>query len=255
MLATFAVIAIVSTVIVTSMQTSQNQAFGQQVPVFSTRERTITVTGTATTSISPDLVILQFGVDTEAKTAQDAINANSQAMNSIVAAVTNLGITKDEISTASFNIYPVYNDSVPIPEIGIHKTVLTGYRASNTLFVKTTKLSLAGNIIDSAVGAGANRVDSVAFSLSPEKQQSVQNDLLSKAVVNAKSKAEKALDPLGQKIIGVKLVSLSDFNAPPPPPIYYAGAMVPSVEKATPIFSSNQDVTTTANVIFLIGDQ
>jgi uncharacterized protein YggE len=255
MLATFAIIAIVSTVIVTSMQTSVNQAYAQQVPVFSTRERTISVTGTATTSISPDLVILQFGVDTEAKTAQDAINANSQAMNSIVAAVTSLGITKDEISTSSFNIYPVYNDSVPIPETGIHKTVLTGYRASNTLFVKTTKLSLAGNIIDSAVGAGANRVDSVSFSLSPSKQQSVQDDLLSKAVVNAKSKAEKALDPLGQKIIGVKLVSLSDFNAPPPPPIYYAGAMTPSVEKATPIFSSNQDVTTTANVIFLIGDQ
>ena len=71
MLATFAVIAIVSTVIVTSMQTSQNQAYAQQVPVFSTRERTISVTGTATTTISPDLLTLQFGVDTEAKTAKD----------------------------------------------------------------------------------------------------------------------------------------------------------------------------------------
>ena len=255
MLATIAVIAIVSTVIVTSMQTSQNQAYAQQVTAYSTRERTISVTGSATTSISPDLVILQFGVDTEAKTAQDAISANSQAMNSIVDAITSLGITKDEVSTASFNIYPVYNDSVPDPLTGIHKTILTGYRASNTLFVKTTKLSLAGNIIDSAVGAGANRVDSVSFSLSPAKQQSVQDDLLSKAVVDAKSKAEKALDPLAQKIIGVKLVSLSDFNAPPPPPIYYAGAMAPSEAKMTPIFSSNQDVTTTANVIFLIGDQ
>ena len=256
MLATFAVIAIVSTVFVTSMQTSQNQAYAQQVPVLSTRERTISVTGTATTSISPDLLTLQFGVDTEAKTAQDAITANSDAMNSIVAAVTSLGITKDEISTASFSIYPVYNDSVPDPKTGIHKTILTGYRSSNTLFVKTSKLTLAGNIIDSAVGAGANRVDSVSFSLSPAKQQSVQDDLLSKAVVNAKSKAEKALVPLGQKIIGVKVVSLSDFNAPPPPPIYYSYAGdATAMAKETPIFSSNQDVTTTANVMFLIGDQ
>ena len=256
MLATFAVIAIVSTVIVTSIQASQNQAYAQQVPVLSIRDRTISVTGTATTSISPDLLTLQFGVDTEAKTAQGSITANSDAMNSIVAAVTSLGITKDEISTASFTIYPVYNDSVPDPTTGIHKTTLTGYRASNTLFVKTSKLTLAGNIIDSAVGAGANRVDNVSFSLSPAKQKSVQDDLLSKAVVDAKSKAIKALDPLSQKIIGVKLVSLSDFNAPPPPPIYYsyAGA-VSSEAKQTPIFSSNQDVTTTANIIFLIGDQ
>ncbi len=255
MLATFAVIAIVSTVIVTSMQTSQNQAYGQQAPVFSTRERTISVTGTATTSISPDLLTLQFGVDTEAKTAQAAISANSQDMNSIVAAITSLGITKDEISTASFSIYPVYNYSVPDPQTGIQKTTLTGYRASNTLFVKTAKLSLAGDIIDSAVGAGANRVDSVSFSLSPAKQQGVHDDLLGKAVLDAKSKAEKALGPLSQKIIGVKSVSLSEFNLPPPPPIYYAADSMPSVAKQTPIFSSNQDVTTTADVIFLIGDQ
>lgn len=257
MLATLAVIAIVSTVIVASIQTSQDKAYGQQVPVsFTTSEKTITVTGTATTSISPDIVTLQFGVDTEAKTAQDAISANSNVMDSVITAVTSLGITKDEMSTASFSIYPVYNYSVPDPMTGIQKTILTGYKASNTLFVKTTKLSLTGKIIDSAVGAGANRVDDVSFSLSPTKQQSTQNDLLSNAVVDAKSKAEKALAPLGEKITGVKSVNLSDFNVPPPRPVYYAGAMTaPSVAKDTQIFSSNQDVTTTADVIFLIGDQ
>ena len=257
MLATLAVIAIVSTVIVASMKTSQDQAYGQQVPVSSTtNERTISVTGTATTSISPDIVTLQFGVDTQAKTAQGAISENSQAMNSIIAAVTNLGITKDEMSTASFSIYPVYNYSVPDQMTGIQQTVLTGYKASNTLSIKTTKLSLTGNIIDSAVGAGANRVDDVSFSLSPARQQSTQNDILSNAVVDAKSKAEKALEPLGEKIIGVKSVSLSDFSVPPPRPMYYAGAMAsPSVAKDTQIFSSNQDITTTADVIFLIGVQ
>src|SRR5690242_8522553 len=229
MFATLAVIAIVSTVTVASMQTSQDKAFGQQVPVsFTTSEKTITVTGTATTSISPDIVTLQFGVDTEAKTAQDAISENSQAMDSVVTAVTSLGITKDEISTASFNIYPVYNYSVPDQMTGIQKTILTGYKASNTLLIKTTKLSLTGKIIDSAVGAGANRVDDISFSLSPAKQQSTQNDLLSNAVVDAKSKAEKALAPLGEKMTGVKSVSLSDFNVPPPRPVYYGAMAAPS---------------------------
>ncbi|HET6458441.1 MAG TPA: SIMPL domain-containing protein [Nitrosopumilaceae archaeon] len=252
MLATLAVIAIVSTVIVASMQTSQDQAYGQQVPVsFTTSEKTITVTGTAATSISPDIVTLQFGVDTEAKTAQDAISENAQAMDSVVTAVIGLGITKDEISTASFSIYPVYNYTVPDPYTGIQKTTLTGYKASNILFVKTNKLSLTGKIIDSAVGAGTNRVDSVSFSLSPALQQGAQNDLISKAVLDAKSKAEKALDPLGKKIVGVKTVNLSDYV--PPRPMYYAAGV--SAAKDTQIFSSDQDVTTTADVIFLIGDQ
>lgn len=254
MLATLAAILIVSTTVFASLEMSQKEAYGQQVPVIpASRERTAYSTGSATSSVSPDLVTVQFGVDTEAKTAQDAISSNSDMMNTVVSAVEKIGITKDEISTAGFSIYPVYEDSVPDPKTGIHKSVLTGYRTSNTLYVKTTKLSMAGDIVDTAVGAGANRVDNISFSLSPEKEQSIQDDLLSKAVLNAKSRTEKAIDPLDQKIIGVKMVTLSDFNSSPQP-MYY-GAMSAMADKSTPIFTSNQQVTTTVSVIFLIGDK
>ena len=254
MLATLAAILIVSTAVFVSLEMSQKEAYGQQVPVIpASRERTVYATGSATTSVLPDLVTVQFGVDTEAKTAQDAISSNAQMMNTVVSAIENIGITKDEISTAGFSIYPVYQDSVPDPNTGIHKSVLTGYQTSNTLYVKTTKLSMAGNIVDTAVGAGANRVDNISFLLSPEKEQSIQDDLLSKAVLNAKSRAETAIVPLGQKIIGVKMVTLSDFNSQPPP--IYPGVMSTMAEKSTPIFTSNQQVTTTVSVIFLIGDQ
>ncbi len=252
MLATLAAILIVSTAIFASLEVSQQGAYGQTTVIPASRERTVSVTGSATESVTPDLVTVQFGVDTDAKTAKDAINENSQLMNTVVAAVQSAGVTTDEISTAGFSIYPVYNDSVPDPTTGIHKSVLTGYRASNTLYVKTTKLSLAGSIVDSAVGAGANRVDNISFSLSPDKQQSMQDDLLGKAVLNAKSRAEKAIGPLSQKIIGVKAVSLSEFT-PSPMPMYY-GAMT-MVDKSTPVFTANQQVTTTVNVTFLIGDQ
>jgi len=253
MLAVFAAVVIVSTAVFAGMQNS-NKAYGQQAPdLYPSRERTISVTGSATTSISPDQLNLQFGVDTQAKTAQDAISSNSQAMNAVVSAVESLGITQDEISTASFTVSPVYNDSTPYPTDVYHKPVLVGYMVSNTLLVKTTKLSLAGNIIDAAIGAGANRVDDVSFSLSPDKQQSVQDSLLNKAVLNAKDRAGKALDPLGQKIIGVKMVNISEFNMPPPPK-YYA-AMSAAAVPSTPIFTSNQDVTTSVDVTFLIGDQ
>jgi uncharacterized protein YggE len=253
MLATLAAILIVSTAVFASLDLSQQGAYGQQTSIIpASRERTVSVTGSATGSVAPDLVTVQFGVDTEAKTAKDVITSNSQLMNDVVSAVQNSGVTKDEISTAGFSIYPVYNDSVPDPSTGIHKTELTGYRASNTLYVKTTKLSLAGSIIDDAVGAGANRVDNILFSLSPDKQQSIQDDLLAKAVLNAKSRAEKAIDPLRQKIIGVKMVSLSEFNMSPVPMYYGAMSMA---GKATPVFAANQQVTTTVNVTFLIGDQ
>ena len=111
---------------------------------------------------------------------------------------------------------------------------------------------MGGDIIDAAVQAGANRVDSVNFALSPEKQLTVQDELIQNAVLNAKSKAEKAVVPLGQKIIGVKLVSISDSGYQPPP-VYYLDNY--SGKSSAPIFQSEQDVSTTATVVFLIGEQ
>ena len=256
MLATIAAIAIIATAHIADMQTSHNQAFAQQV-IPPSREKTITVTGTATSSIDPDLLRIQFGVEVQSKTAKEAIDANAAAMNDVVNAVKKLGITEDELSTSSFNIFPVY-DSITDPKTGVYvRSELIGYRVSNILTVETTKLSMAGNIIDAATQAGANRVDGVSFTLSPQKQLSVQDDLIGNAVENAKAKAEKALAPLDQKIIGVKFVSLSDFGYPPPPIPYYSAYSKADAGEAmsTPIFSSDQDVTTTVSVVFLIGDQ
>ena len=95
MLATIAAILIVSTAVFASLEISQQGAYGQQAPVIpASRERTVSVTGSATSSVAPDLVTVQFGVDTEAKTAKDAISSNSQMMNDVVSAVQNIGITK-----------------------------------------------------------------------------------------------------------------------------------------------------------------
>jgi len=249
-LVTFAAIAIIASSAFANIQTSKPLAFGQQTNTTAI-EKTISTTGIATTSVDPDLLNVQFGVETQAKNATGAIDANNVAMNQIIAALKKIGISDDEISTSSFSIYPIY-DSISDPKTGVYlRSELVGYRVSNILLVKTEKLTMGGDIIDAAVQAGANRVDRVNFSLSPQKQLSVQDQLIEDAVKNAKSKAEKALVPLGQHIIGVKMVSISD-NGYQPPPVYYDNFMAKS---STPIFQSEQDVTTTANVVFLIGEQ
>lgn len=229
----------------------QDQATAEITP-FPSREKVISVTGTATTSVEPDLLVIQFGVETQETTAKQALDANSKQMTAIVDAVKTLGITEDELSTSRLNIFPVY-DSYQDKSTGRYTQELVGYRVSNILTVETGKLQLAADIIDSSVLAGANRIDSVYFTLSPQKQLDIKDALIEKAVLNAKSKAEKALAPLDHSIIGVKAVSLSEFNTPPPIPLDYSLAKAEGAAQSTPVFSSDQDVTTTANVIFLIG--
>ena len=219
-----AISAIVGTIIVLAITVntlSENQAEAQTTP-FPSREKVISVTGTATTSVDPDLLVITFGVETQEKSAKDALVANSESMTSIVNTLRSL----------------------------------VGYRVTNTITVETAQLNKAADIIDGGVSSGANRVDNVSFTLSPEKQLEIKDDLLGQAVLNAKKKAENALAPLDHKIIGVKAVTLSEFGVPPPIPVFSAsGAFAEDAafKSSTPVFSSDQDITTTASVIFLIG--
>ena len=232
---------------------ADNQATAQTTP-FPSREKVISVTGTATTSVEPDLLIITFGVETQEKTAKQALEKNSQLMNSVVTSIQDVGISEDELSTSRFNIHPVYDSYRD--ESGRYTQELIGYRVTNSISVETTNLDFAADIIDSAVGVGANRVDSVYFTLSPEKLLQIKDDLIGKAVLNAKSKAENALSPLNHQIIGVKAVTLSEFGMPPPMPLFdgrFAMAESAVARAPTPVFSSEQDVRTTASVIFLIG--
>lgn len=246
-------LAILVVVSIGAFYLEENSTTAEITPAIQSMEKTITVTGTATRSASPDLLVVQFGVETQEKTAKEALDKNSLSMNQIVNAIKSVGIMEADISTARFNIYPVYEGyEDPITKRWMQE--LSGYRVTNTVTVETTKLKLAADIIDNAVASGANKVDSVYFTLSPELQLQIQDELIGNAVQNAQKKAENALIPLNYKIIGIKLVSLSDFAIPPPMPMYEKSfdSMAKS-SASTPLFSSDQDVTTTANVVFLIG--
>ena len=97
------------------------------------------------------------------------------------------------------------------------------------------------------------------FTLSPDTHRKIKDELLADAISNAKSKAEKALLPLDHSIIGVKTVSLSEFSMPYPTPVFRAEAVMYeesfALKTQTPIFTSDQDVSATASVVFIIGSK
>jgi len=248
-----AIIAVLVVAVSVSAISAAPNASAQEVTPFPSREKVISVTGTATSSVAPDLANISFGVEIQEKTAKDALASNSEMMNTVITAIKQVGITDSEISTSQFSIYPVYN-YYQEKDTGKNVQELIGYRVSNIINVKTEKLDSVASIIDSAVGAGVNRVDSVFFSLSPEVSSKLKDDLLAKAVLNAKSRAEIALTPLNYKIIGVKEISLTEFSIPYPRPMSdMAYGAMEKTSAPTPIFTSDQDISTSANVVFLIG--
>lgn len=218
-------------------------------------EQTISVSGTATASSSPDSLVIVLGVESEAKTANESLSENSNSLNSVISSLTNSGLSEDDIQTSNFSIYPMY-DSIKDFN-GNWQQVLTGYRVSNILSIQTDKIDSAGDIIDAAVSSGANRVDNVSFQLSDDKYQKISDDLIADAINDATQKAEKALVPLKQKIVGVKSVVIHDNVVP-----YYDSPMRASFDgfaessmKSAPIMSGDEEITTNVSIVFYISQQ
>ena len=217
-------------------------------------EQTISVTGSATASSNTDTLIMILGVESEAKTANESLSKNSNALNSVISALVNSGISKDDIQTSNFRIYPLY-DSIKDSN-GNYQQILIGYRVSNMLSIQTEKIDSAGTIIDVAVSSGANRVDNVSFQLSDDKLQKISDDLIADAIIDAKQKAAKALVPLKQKIVGVKSVIIHDNLMP-----YYDSPMRTSFDgfaesmKSAPIMSGNEEIRTDVSVVFYMSQE
>jgi uncharacterized protein len=87
---------------------------------------TLFVTGTANTNIKPDKVILSLGVETNNKTANAALLANSKVMNKVIDALKTAGVKENETSTSSLSIFPNYNYSGPSDIVG----KITGFTVS-----------------------------------------------------------------------------------------------------------------------------
>lgn len=203
-------------------------------------QNTISLSGTGSTSITPDLLVLSLGVQTQAITASDALASNTRLMNQVVDTMMNADLADSELSTGSFSIQAVYNyskDSAP---------VLAGYMSINTLTITTHHIDMAGRYIDQAVSAGANQVNFVYFTVSDQQQKQVRGQLLSVAVADAKTKAENALTPLDLKILGVQGMSVSEGNFP----IF---SKATQISPSTPILPGQQSVSVTVQISFLIG--
>ena len=218
-------------------------------------EQIISVSGSATASSNPYTLIIVLGVESEAKTANESLSQNSNSLNSVISSLKNSGISEDDIQTSNFSIYPLY-DSIKDSN-GNWQQILNGYRVSNILSIQTEKIDSAGDIIDAAVSSGANRVDNVSFQLSDDNLQKICDYLIADAINDATQKAEKALVPLKQKIVGVKSIVIHDNVVP-----YYDSPMRASFDgfaessmKSAPIMSGDEEITTNVSVVFYISQE
>lgn len=178
----------------------------------------IIVTGTATKSVPADVAIVSLGVTTTAKTVKPAADENARLMAQVLAALERVGVAKDDMATGQFSINQQFDYSTssaqPKPN---------GYQVVNTLTVKTRRMELAAQIIDAATAAGANRVDSVMFTLeSPDQHRSLA---LADAVLSASADAQRVAAAAGVRLGPVRRMVVGGAMPDGPRPMFKARAL------------------------------
>ena len=126
--------------------------------------RSITVTGMGTVTAKNDMATVNLSVQTMARDAKAAARDNADIMTAVRSAVLGAGATADHIETMGYNLYPnnQYDDK------GRMKS--TVYEADNRMKIVLHNLDQTGKVMDAAINAGANHIDSVIFSVRNEQE-------------------------------------------------------------------------------------
>lgn len=208
---------------------------GQNLTVNESEVPKISVSGEATRTVSPDLLVIGIAVETEKEAASEAEAENARMTARLKAALLSAGVQESEIETASYYTYPVYNDSCWYPppcrgdvcpmyaegytdemayvEPGAAYTdsyimppyrcepKAIGYRATHSIMVKTGNIHNGGGIIDAVSGANASaRLEYQYFSLKDETRIRHENELAGAAAQSARKKAESIASGLGVEL-------------------------------------------------------
>jgi uncharacterized protein len=183
------------TAVLVSVLFLRGQAVGEAVDQAKDK-RTITTSGAATLKVKPDAARVYLGVQTVAKTIQEARKENNSRSRKVIDALRGLNIPDLKMKTADINVQVVsaqQHAALQLPKI-------LGYQVTNsfTVLVKdkdSVRLSAnASRVLDTALENGANLVQQiVAFR---EDEAEIRREGLSKAVeaalANANAIAEGA---------------------------------------------------------------
>jgi uncharacterized protein YggE len=189
-------------------------------------------------------VKIGFSVETDAPSAGEATEENASMMEAVVAAVRGSGIQGLDLETYGYVLRPEYE----VARDGSGTRTISGYRVQNNLRVSFPDVDAAGQLLDLAVRAGANRVANLQFEASDTK--AARMEALRLAVLNAREQADAIASAMGVGL-GIALEVQGGVSAPNPRAP--AGIMLrASAESTTPVEAGDQMVAASVTVTFRI---
>jgi hypothetical protein len=178
---------------------------------------TIGVTASAAVTAEPDLAVVSVAVTATADTATAARSQVATGTDDVRAALDAAEIPADAVRTTTFSVQPRYDYRGDTP-------ALVGYRAVHALAIDVHDVTRAGEIVDTAVDAGATRVDGVRFTLQDATRDDLRERALADAMAAARADADTVAAAGGLTVVGVDHASTAQDVSVSPGPVFERAA-------------------------------
>ena len=224
-----------------------------QIQAASLTQRGITVTGSGSVSVEPNLAIMNIGVEVLAKTVNEARSAAADAMDSVTDTLKKEGVGDTDVQTRRFNISPRYDyEEIIVDGRRTGKQILTGYVVNNSAIVKIRDLENVGQIVDKAADAGGDLVRIEGISFTVENDDLYLPKLRRQAVEDAFEKATQYASLTGVEL--GQILSLSEIGNPSIQSFAEMdyGMRAMAAPAASPISGGELEITLSVNVVFSI---
>lgn len=207
--------------------------------------RTMSVNGSGTIELSPDIARVNIGVRSQSPDVAQALKENTANAEGIIQNLLDLGVEQNDIQTRNFNVYPQQNQQ-PGLEGEVEETQI--FVVENTVSVTVRDLDSLGEILATSIQEGANTIHGVTFDV--EDRETAIEEARGLAIENAKAQAEAIAETAGVVLGPIHSISINEGS---PAPMARAVEMeVPQGGGAVPITGGHLTIQVTANLTFQI---
>jgi uncharacterized protein YggE len=219
-------------------------ANGQEVDRSRESGPSIVVSGVGEVRHKPDMAEIEVGVVTEAETAAAAVESNNQKMTQLLESLRQQGLEEEDIQTSNFQVMPQHQYH---PE-GREPPRIAGYQVVNQVHIGVRDLAKLGEVLDAAVGQGANQIHAIQFSIRERNELVAQ--ALRQALASARQKAEALVAEAGAELGPVLHIQEASSEAPQPLPGY---AMRAQAAESVPISPGTLTIRAQVYVTYRLG--
>jgi uncharacterized protein YggE len=199
--------------------------------------RSVTVTGTASVQAVPNRAGFSAGASSNAGTAQAALAANATKAARIIQELLSAGVAEADLQTQDVSVSPRWNEHGE----------QDGFTAHSSVQVYVQDVRRAGQLIDTAVAAGASETSGPSFERGD--RDALYRSALKKAFADARLKAATLAGEAGASLGRVlRIEEGPSVSQPEPMPLDMRAA----AEMTTPVEPGKQDVHATVTVTFTL---